>query len=107
MNNGWTIEITDDDNWTWNELSNIEVTLDYVSNGGTDDSQLQVDAVGLKITMRTPWYGAERVIASSINQFAEWPLIDLDLATGQLESVSIAPCGLDSDSGVWTTDVIQ
>lgn len=107
MNNGWTIEITDDDNWTWNELSNIEVTLDYVSNGGTDDSQLQVDAVGLKITMRTPWYGAERVIASSINQFTEWPLIDLDLATGQLESVSIAPCGLDSDSGVWTTDVIQ
>jgi len=107
MNNGWTIEITDDDNWTWNELSNIEVTLDYVSNGGTDDSQLQVDAVGLKITMRTPWYGAERVIASSINQFTEWPLIDLDLATGQLESVSIAPCGLDSDNGVWTTDVIQ
>ena len=35
------------------------------SNGGTDDSQIQVDAVGLKITMRTPWYGAERVVASS------------------------------------------
>ena len=26
-------EITDDENWTWDELSNIEVTLDYVSNG--------------------------------------------------------------------------
>ena len=107
MNNGWTIEITDDDNWTWDELSNIEVNLDYVSNGGTDDSQLQVDAVGLKLTMRTPWYGAERVIASSINQFTEWPIIDLDFTMGQLESVSTAPCGLDSDGGSWTTDVIE
>jgi len=107
MTSGWSTEITDDENWTWDELSNIEVTLDYVSNGGTDDSQLQVDAVGLKLTMRTPWYGAERVVASSINQFTEWPIIDLDLSSGTLDSVSSAPCGLDSDGGTWTTDTIQ
>ena len=107
MNNGWSIEIFDADNWTWDELSNLEITLDYVSNGGTDDSQLQVDAVGLKITMRTPWYGAERVVASSINQFTEWPIIDLDFSKGQFESVSTAPCGLDSDGGTWTTEVIE
>ena len=107
MTSGWSTEITDDENWTWDELSNIEVTLDYVSNGGTDDSQLQVDAVGLKLTMRTPWYGAERVVASSINQFTDWPIIDLDLSSGTLDSVSSAPCGLDSDGGTWTTDTIQ
>ena len=107
MNNGWSIEIFDADNWTWDELSNLEITLDYVSNGGTDDSQLQVDAVGLKITMRTPWYGAERVVASSINQFTEWPIIDLDFSKGEFESVSTAPCGLDSDGGTWTTEVIE
>ena len=107
MTSGWSTEITDDENWTWDELSNIEVTLDYVSNGGTDDSQLQVDAVGLKLTMRTPWYGAERVVASSINQFTDWPIIDLDLSSGALDSVSSAPCGLDSDGGTWTTDTIQ
>lgn len=107
MTSGWSTEITNDDNWTWDELSNIEVTLDYVSNGGTDDSQLQVDAVGLKLTMRTPWYGAERVVASSINQFTDWPIIDLDLSSGTLDSVSSAPCGLDSDGGTWTTDTIQ
>ena len=107
MNNGWSIEIFDADNWTWDELSNLEITLDYVSNGGTDDSQLQVDAVGLKITMRTPWYGAERVVASSINQFTEWPIIELDFSKGQFESVSSAPCGLDSDGGTWTTEVIE
>ncbi len=26
----------------------IEINLDYVSNGGTDDSELQVDAVALE-----------------------------------------------------------
>ena len=41
MNSGWSIEISNEDNWTWDELSNLEIDLDYVSNGGTDDSQLQ------------------------------------------------------------------
>jgi hypothetical protein len=106
MTNGWSVEIFDDENWTWDELSNIDVNLDYVSNGGTDDSQLQVDAVGLKITMRTSWYGAERVTASSTSQFTDWPIIDFPLSSGELSSVSTAPCGLSSDGGTWTTDSI-
>ena len=97
----------DSENWTWDELSNLEINLDCVSNGGTDDSQLQVDAVGLKVTMRTPWWGVERVVANSINQFTEWPIMDLDFSEGQLESVSTAPCGLDSDGGTWTTEIIE
>ena len=107
MTNGWTIEISDDNNWTWDELANVEINLDYVSNGGTDDSQLQVDAVGLKITMLTPWYGAERVTATSINQFTEWPIMDLNITTGELSSVSTAPCGLDSNGGTWTTEILE
>jgi len=107
MTSGWTTEIFDDGNWTWDELSNLEITLDYVSNGGTDDSQLQVDAVGLKITMRTPWYGAERVTSTSINPFTKWPIMDLDFTTGVLSSVSTAPCGLESDGGTWTTEVLE
>ena len=107
MNSGWSIEITNEDNWTWNKLSNLEINLDYVSNGGPDDSQLQVDAVGLKIKMRTPWYGAERVVATSTFEFSNWPIIDLDITSGTLDSVSTAPCGLDSDGGTWTTDSIE
>ena len=108
MNNGWYITITDSDNWTWDEISNLEINLDYVSNGGTDDSQLQVDAIGIKVTMTTPWYGAERVTATSINQFTEWPIMDLDFTTGELDLVSTAPCGLDSESdGTWTTDSLE
>jgi hypothetical protein len=107
MNSGWSIEISNDDNWTWDELANIEIDLDYVSNGGTDDSQLRVDAVGLKITMRTAWYGAERLVATSTYEFNNWPLMDLDLNSGTLDSVSTAPCGLDSDGGTWTTEALE
>ncbi|MFL2967584.1 MAG: CARDB domain-containing protein [Candidatus Poseidoniaceae archaeon] len=107
MTNGWSTPITSPNNWTWQDLANLEINLDYVSNGGTDDSELQVDAVALEITMRTPWYGAERVTSTSINQFTEWPIIDLDITTGQLTSVSTAPCGLNSDSGTWTTEVLE
>ncbi len=107
MSSGWSIEITNDDNWTWNDLSNLEIDLDYVSNGAPDDSELQVDAVGLKITMRTPWYGAERVVATSSFDFTNWPIIDLDISEGTLNSVSTAPCGLDSDGGTWTIDPIE
>ena len=107
MNNGWTIEITDEDGWTWSELENLEVNLDYVSIGGTDDSELQADAVGLKITMETPWYGGERVVAMSSQPVESWPIIDLDLSNGQMDSVSIAPCGLESTGGTWTPDAIE
>nr|MCS5526568.1 hypothetical protein [Candidatus Poseidoniales archaeon] len=107
MNNGWTIEITDDDGWNWSELENLEVNLDYVSIGTTDDSELQVDAVGLKITMQTPWYGGERVTAMSSHPVDSWPIIDIDLSSGEMNSVSSAPCGLESTGGTWTPDVIE
>ena len=50
--------------------------------------------------------GQKRIVATSINQFTEWLIIDLDLSSGTLNSVSTAPCGLDSSGGTWTTDTI-
>jgi hypothetical protein len=107
FNNGWSIEIFDDQNWTWGELENLEINLDYVSEGTTDDSQLRVDAVGLKITMTTPWYGAERVTAKSSHIVSEWPILDWDLNEGTFESVSHAPCGLESSGGLWTAEIMD
>lgn len=106
MTNGWSINITGEDGWTWEELSNLEIDLDYVSNGGTDDSQLRVDAVGLRVIMQTPWYGAERVTASSQNEIEEWPIIEFNFSSGTLSSVSSAPCGLQASNGTWTSDVM-
>ena len=106
MTNGWSIEITDEGGWTWSELSNLEINLDYVSVGGTDDSQLNVDAVGLNIEMQTPWYGAERVTATASHAVESWPVIDLDFGAGELDGVSTSPCGLESTGGTWSTETI-
>lgn len=107
MTNGWSTEIFDDDNWTFEELESLEIDLDYVSNGNSDDSQIQVDAVGLRVTMRTQWYGAERVTATSSNNFTDWPLINFNKSHGTLSDVSYAPCGLSADYGTWETDSLE
>ena len=57
--NAYEIDLDQYNNWNFSELGDIEVTLDYVSEGTTDDSQLNVDAVGLKLTAKTQWYGNE------------------------------------------------
>ena len=55
----WSQNITDKSDWTWNELQNLIVTLDYVSLGGTDDTQLDIDAVGFTVIVEYPWYGTD------------------------------------------------
>ena len=107
MSNGWSMELSGYENLSWDAISNLEIKLDYVSNGGSDDSQLRVDAVGINVEMKTPWYGAERVTATSSNSFNNWPIIDFDKTKGEFTSLSIAPCGLDATDGEWTTDVIE
>ena len=107
MDNGWSMELTGYENLSWNDISNLDINLDYVSNGATDDSQLQVDAVGLRIEMKTPWYGAERVTATSVNEFTNWPLIELNQSRGEFTGLSIAPCGLDAIDGYWTSEMIE
>ena len=41
--------------WSWNELSNLKIILDYVSVGEFDDSELQIDAAGLIVKHLQPW----------------------------------------------------
>ena len=107
MNSGWSIEINNQDNWTWSELANLEIDLDYVSNGGTDDSATPRDAVGLKITMRTPWYGAERVVASSSFEFKQLANNRPRHNLRYTEFSIYRTIGLDSDGGTWTTDLLE
>ena len=42
----WSKNVTDKSDWTWTELQNLIITLDYISTGSPDDTQLDVDAVG-------------------------------------------------------------
>ena len=41
--------------WSWDELSNLKIILDYVSVGEFDDSELQIDAAGLIVKHLQPW----------------------------------------------------
>ena len=87
-NTAWTYLLGDGGNYSWENLSSLAVTLDYVSAGTTDDSQLNVDAVGLRIEYRSPWYGGEVGHASSIFSGFEMPISSLDLTSGTFENIA-------------------
>ncbi len=107
----WTHLLGDGGNYSWENLSALSVTLDYVSSGTTDDSQLNVDAVGLRIEYRSPWYGGEVGHASSTFSGFEMPISSLDLASGTFENIAYSACGLEASiegtSGSWTSEPFE
>jgi len=106
-NSAFTLNITDLMEWTWTDISEMMFTLDYVSAGGVDDSRLVVDAVGLDITVQTPWYGGEVGYASSTFTGHDLPVIGLDFEAGTTDNMALDECGLkplvDGTSGTWTS----
>lgn len=92
--------------WTWDELSNITVTMDYVSVGEFDDSELQVDAVGLWVRYLQPWGTFEMAKASHTVTFDAFPVMPMDLADGVHSNLSLTPCGLEG-VGSWESDSIE
>nr|AIF19845.1 hypothetical protein [uncultured marine group II/III euryarchaeote KM3_87_G11] len=97
--------------WTWNDLNDLTVTIDYVSVGGVDDSEVRVDAVGLQVRERSPWSGFEnsKAVHSSVMEMA--PFFDFDIAAGSLTGLHITSCGLEIDSvgnpGGWLSESVQ
>ena len=67
--------------WTWTDVSEMVFTLDYVSAGGVDDSRLVVDALGLDITVQTPWYGE---VGYAVSEFTghDLPVMGLNITEG-------------------------
>ncbi len=106
-NSAFKLNITDLMDWTWSDIREMVFTLDYVSVGGVDDSRLVVDAVGLDITVQTPWYGGEVGFASSEFSGHSLPVIGLDLDDGETENLALDTCGLKptlaGTSGHWTS----
>jgi len=105
----WSIDISDL-NLTWTDLPDLWVTADYVSVGGTDDSRLELDAVGLHVTYQAMWFGIESATAESYVN-GEWPVVELDLTTGEHEEIIQSSCGLElsvgSISGTWDSDALS
>ena len=106
-NSAYRINITGLMDWTWDDIAQMVFTLDYVSAGGVDDSRLVVDALGLDITVQTPWYGGEVAYASSEFSGHDMPVMGLDLTEGTTDNLALDGCGLkptvEGTSGQWTS----
>ena len=106
-NSAFSMNLTGLMDWTWTDLSDMIFTLDYVSAGGVDDSRLVVDAIGLDITVQTPWYGGEVGFASSEFTGHTLPVLGLDFNEGTTENLALDTCGLtplvEGTSGQWTS----
>lgn len=111
MSNYWRENISALDTWTWSSLQNLIVTANYESVGTTDDSQLNLDAIGVEVTMQTPWYGGEVSAASTIFDAHETPVMVLDLTAGSSQNMGYGACGLQSSvegtTGEWTSEIIE
>lgn len=107
----WSKNITAVNQWTWNDLSDIIFTLDYVSLGTTDDTQLDVDALGLSVVVKYPWYGTEWASAESTFTGHEMPITSVNLSKGSFDNIILQGCGLTSsdgvNNGIWQSDVIS
>ncbi len=107
----YRIGLDDPTNWTWSELADLTVRLDYVSEGTTDDSELRVDAVGLEIIVLTPWYGGEQATATTSTTDVEIPVLHLDMEAGTTDGLSLAACGLQPSNegtmGQWTSALVE
>ena len=110
LSNPWTYNVSSLATWDWSMIQNAVLTLDYVSVGSTDDSQLNVDAVGMQVVMKTPWYGGEYGSAQAQFSGHEMPVIGLDMMLGTSNNMALSDCGLQSStlgsSGVWTSEII-
>lgn len=110
-NSAYRLSISSVDDWTWPMLSSIGLTMDYVSVGQTDDARLELDAIGIEVTMETAWYGGEVAQAVSTASGHEMPIQEIDMSQGEYNGMSLSVCGLESTDpstiGSWTSAALQ
>ena len=106
----WELNITDTFDWDWAKISSAEITLDYVSVGGTDDTQLQVDAAGFRIIHLKSSWGLETSVATTALTQLEAPIIDLNFTKGSWSELTLSSCGMqvvNGTVGTWTSEVME
>jgi len=98
--------------WNWDKIENTQFTIDYASdNVGSDDSEIRVDAVGIKVKYNQPWYSFENVKAETVVSSKELPIIDFGPYEGSLENLTYSTCGLEkegqAEEGIWDITEIK
>ena len=109
MSNPLVVPVDEMADWDWNYAEGASVTFDYVSQGGgSDDSEVRVDAVGVRVRYYQPWYSFENSIAISPLLGQNSPIVDISPYDGSTNGLDIVSCGLmpsGSASGEWEFDV--
>lgn len=105
MSNPLVLDLDDHVEWDWSKLEQTQFNVDYVSdNQGADDSEVRVDAVGLKVKFHQPWFSFENAIAVHSTILEDVPVIDFDTYEGNITGLTHSTCGLvaeGSESGTW------
>ena len=94
--------------WAWSDLADSSVTVDYVSDGAPDDSEVRVDAVGIRVKYHQSWYSFETVKAIHEIASQNMPVLDFGPYDGQVSGLVAESCGLtpeEGTQGLWTFDV--
>ena len=108
MNNPLVIEMDNLLDWDWNKIVNSQFTIDYVSQGTNDDSEVRLDALGIRVKYHMPWYSFENIKANHEINIDKPPAIDISPYEGDIQGLKIESCGLTpdgSDESYWTFDV--
>ena len=100
MNNPLVIPLDDQAQWSWQLAEGAYITIDYVSQGGgSDDSEVRVDAVGIKARYLQPWYSFENVKATHELNGHGMPVLDFGPYDGDINGLVAESCGLTNDGG--------
>jgi len=94
--------------WDWDKVEDTQFTIDYVSIGTDDDSEVRVDAVGLRVKYHQPWFSFENAKALHTASVIEAPVLDYGPFDGQIVGLSQETCGLTPDGtegAYWTFEV--
>ena len=98
MSNPLVLNLDSAIDWDWEKLEQTQFNVDYVSdNQGADDSEVRVDAVGLKVKFHQPWYSFENAKAEHSIILDEVPVIEISTYEGRLQGLSHSTCGLIPD----------
>jgi len=111
MINPLTIPLDDILEWDWEKISQTAITIDYVSDGGIDDTEVRVDAIGIKVKYHKPWFSFENVKAVHSTIIPSSPVIYFDPYDGTSTGLIFDSCGLKQENidntGVWEIDVTK
>ena len=105
MENPLVVPLDDHLDWDWEKLEEAQFTVDYVSdNQGPDDSEVRVDAVGLRVKYHQAWYSFENSKAEHEVLVDNLPVIDFNIYEGEISRLQRTDCGLSpsgAESGEW------